>query len=63
MNAPALSNLKLHLPSAGGMLETFYLSQPRAYPDTSKAAFNRIAYSAAHVVADARAANNWDEAH
>jgi Protein of unknown function (DUF993) len=62
MNAPALSNLKLHLPTAGDMLETFYLSQPRAYPDTSTAAFNRVAYSAAHVVADARAANNpWSD--
>jgi hypothetical protein len=58
MNAPALSNLKIHLPAAGGKLETFYLSQPRAYPDTANVAFSRIAYSAAHVVADAHAANN-----
>jgi hypothetical protein len=62
MNAPVLSNLKLHLPCAGGILETFYLSQPRGYPDTAQAAFNRLAYAAAHVVADARAANDpWSD--
>ena len=34
------------------------LSEPRAYPDKAKGAFNRVAFSAAHVVADARAAND-----
>ena len=56
MNAPILSSLKINLPAANGRLETFVLSEPRAYPDKARAAFNRIAFSAAHVVADARAA-------
>ena len=34
------------------------LSEPRSYPDKAKGAFNRVAFSAAHVVADARAAND-----
>ena len=56
MNAPILSSLKINLPAADGPLETFVLSEPRAYPDKAQAAFNRVAFSAAHVVADARAA-------
>jgi hypothetical protein len=58
MNAPILSSLKINLPTATGKLESFVLSEPRAYPDKAKGAFNRVAYSAAHVVADARAAND-----
>jgi hypothetical protein len=58
MNAPILSALKINLPTAAGKLETFVLSQPRAYPDRATDAFNRVAFSAAHVVADARAAND-----
>jgi hypothetical protein len=58
MNAPILSSLKIDLPAAGGKLETFVLSEPRAYPDKAEAAFNRVAFSAAHVVADARAATD-----
>src|SRR6266540_7286506 len=58
MNAPILSSLKINLPTEAGKLETFVLSEPRAYPDKAKGAFNRVAYSAAHVVADARAAND-----
>jgi uncharacterized protein DUF993 len=56
MNAPILSSIKINLPTAAGKLETFVLSEPRAYPDKAKGAFNRIAFSAAHVVADPRAA-------
>jgi hypothetical protein len=56
MNAPMLSSLKLNLPTDAGKLETFILSEPRAYPDRAKGAFNRVAFAAAHVVADARAA-------
>jgi Protein of unknown function (DUF993) len=56
MNAPILSSLKVNLPTASGKLETFVLSEPRAYPDKAAATFNRVAFSAAHVVADARAA-------
>jgi hypothetical protein len=63
MNAPILSSLKINLPTGSGKLETFVLSEPRAYPDKASATFNRIAFSAAHVVADARAANDpWLEA-
>jgi len=58
MNAPILSSLKINLPTASGKLETFVLSEPRAYPDKAKDAFNRVAFSAAHVVADARATND-----
>ena len=56
MNAPILSSIKINLPTAAGKLETFVLSEPRAYPDKAKGTFNRIAFSAAHVVADPRAA-------
>ena len=58
MNAPILSSLKINLPTDAGRLETFMLSEPRAYPDKAKGAFNRVAFSAAHVVANARAAND-----
>jgi hypothetical protein len=58
MNAPILSSLKINLPTDGGRLETFVLSEPRAHPHKASAAFNRVAFSAAHVVADARAAND-----
>jgi hypothetical protein len=58
MNAPILSSLKINLPNVGGKLETFVLSEPRAHPDKAKGTFNRVAFSAAHVVADARAAND-----
>ncbi len=68
MNAPLL-NLRINLPVAGGKLETFTLSEPRDYPLKAKGSFNRVAYSAAHVVADARAdtdpwidcALDWDK--
>jgi len=58
MNAPILASLKINLPTEAGKLETFVLSEPRTYPDKAKGAFNRVAFSAAHVVADARAAND-----
>jgi Protein of unknown function (DUF993) len=58
MNAPILSSLKINLPTAAGKLETFMLSKPLGLPDKAKGAFNRVAFSAAHVVADARAAND-----
>ncbi|HKD56259.1 MAG TPA: dihydrodipicolinate synthase family protein [Hyphomicrobiaceae bacterium] len=58
MNAPILSSLKINLPTRAGALETFVLSEPRAYPEKASAAFNRVAFSATHVVADARAAND-----
>ncbi len=42
----------LILPSADGSLAPFTLSAPKGYPKRASGAFNRIAYSAAHVVAD-----------
>src|SRR5262249_62094171 len=62
MNAPLLSCMRINLPTADGKLETFVLSEPRAYPDKTTGAFNRVALAAAHVVADALAGNDpWLE--
>src|SRR5262245_11530073 len=62
MNAPILSGLRINLPTVAGTLETFVLSEPRAYPDKAKGPFNRLALAAAHVVAEATAANDpWLE--
>ncbi|HXE70466.1 MAG TPA: dihydrodipicolinate synthase family protein [Hyphomicrobiaceae bacterium] len=58
MNAPILSTMRINLPTAAGKLETFVLSEPRAYPDKAAATCNRVALAAAHVVADATAAND-----
>lgn len=50
-------SLTLNLPTAHGLLQPYTLSGARAHaPAPAGAAFNRIAYSAAHVVADPRAA-------
>jgi Protein of unknown function (DUF993) len=56
MNAPEKLSVSIKLPSAGGRLEQFRLSVPRDFPHKAAGAFNRIAYSAAHVVADPLAA-------
>jgi hypothetical protein len=45
----------LHLPTAAGTLEVFTLTAPRHFPDRAERPFTRVAFSAAHVVADARA--------
>lgn len=59
-NATALS---LRLPLAGGGLETFKLSVPRDFPARASGPMNRIAFSAAHVVADPLAVSDpWLEA-
>jgi hypothetical protein len=58
MNAPVISRLKIDLPVTGGKLETFVLYEPRAYPHKVSGTFNRVAYGAAHVVADARVEND-----
>ena len=55
MSATPKSGTTLKLPTAAGTLEEFRLSAPRHYPLQAQRAFNRIAYSAAHVVADPRA--------
>jgi hypothetical protein len=69
MHALVPSSLRINLPIAGGGLEPFVLSEPRAFPAKPQRPFNRIAYAAAHVVADARAdidpwldcAIDWDQ--
>ena len=52
MNAPEPIAGRIALPVAGGRLEEFRLSAPHNFPAVQSAAFTRIAYSAAHVVAD-----------
>ena len=56
MNAPDRlihpSGTSITLPAANGTLEEFPLSMPREFPSKPSNAFTRIAYSAAHVVAD-----------
>ncbi len=42
----------LILPDGAATLRTFTLSAPRGFAQTATGAFNRVAYSAAHVVAD-----------
>ncbi len=58
MNAPErLGQNAAHsitLPTASGALEHFHLSEPRHFPARAQGSFTRIAYSAAHVVADPR---------
>jgi hypothetical protein len=54
--------LSLSLPTAAGTLESFRLSRPRAFAPRTAQPFNRIAFSAAHVVADPRAdINPWQQ--
>ena len=43
---------QLTLPDGDGRLTPFRLSAPRGYPDAAQGPFSRIAFSAAHVVAD-----------
>ncbi len=50
--------LNLSLPTADGRFERYTLSEATPWRAPAKPAFNRIAFSAAHVVADARAAND-----
>jgi len=52
MNAPQKISLQIKLPTASRTLEPFTLSQPREFPTRQDRAFNRIAYSAAHVAGD-----------
>lgn len=47
------ADLNIKLPAAGGRMETWRLRGPGTFKTaTSPAQFNRVAYSAAHVVAD-----------
>src|SRR3979411_3263030 len=53
----------IKLPTADGNLSAFRTRPPRAFPDRHNRPFNRIAYSAAHVVADPLAdADPWVDA-
>jgi len=42
----------IRLPAAGRTLEPFVVSPPRAFPERPARPFDRVAYAAAHVVAD-----------
>src|SRR5262245_10640519 len=62
MNAPPQISLEVKLPTADGHLEAYALSAPRDFPTKRAQAFNRVAYAAAHVVADPLSANDpWLE--
>jgi hypothetical protein len=50
MNAPI--SLSIRLPTADRRMEPFTLSAPRDFPARRTHAFNRVAFAAAHVVAD-----------
>jgi Protein of unknown function (DUF993) len=53
----------IRLPREDGRLEEFRLSAARQFPDRAQGAFNRIAFSAAHVVSDPLANKDpWLEA-
>jgi hypothetical protein len=59
---PEVKGLKLDLPDAGGALKAYTLQGPKAFKKPAKP-FTRIAYAAAHVVADPRSAKDpWLEA-
>src|SRR3954466_14542276 len=57
MNKPVLpiSSLSLQLPKADRSIETYRLAASRTFPSKLEGTLNRIAFSAAHVVADPRA--------
>ena len=55
-----MNTLTIQLPRADRGMEVFRLSAPRDYPDKAAGAMNRVAFSAAHVVADPLAdADPW----
>ncbi|MEP9380438.1 dihydrodipicolinate synthase family protein [Aquabacter sp. CN5-332] len=50
----------LHLPTASGSIETYRTRDPSPFPTRKAGPFNRIAFGAAHIVADPlRAQNPW----
>nr|WP_316397740.1 DUF993 family protein [Bradyrhizobium sp. 33ap4] len=57
MNKPVrpMSSLSLKLPTAGGGLETYRLAASRTFPAKLEGTLNRVAFSAAHVVAKSEA--------
>src|ERR1700709_2204 len=54
MNKPVmpLSSLTLKLPNADRSIETYRLASSKAFPSKLAGTLNRVAFSAAHVVAD-----------
>src|SRR6185295_12482113 len=54
MNKPVMpmSSLSLKLPTPGRSLETYRLAASRVFPAKLEGTLNRVAFSAAHVVAD-----------
>jgi hypothetical protein len=48
----------IKLPRADRSVETFRLSDPKHFPDRQDSKLNRVAFAAAHVVADPKADNN-----
>src|ERR1700750_2325371 len=54
MNKPVLpvSSLSLKLPTANRGIETYRLAASRTFPSKLEGTLNRVAFSAAHVVAD-----------
>src|SRR5579863_1690603 len=71
MNKPVLpvSSLSLKLPNADRGIETYWLAGSRTFPSKLQGTLNRVAFSAAHVVADPladvdpwlAAAVDWDK--
>jgi hypothetical protein len=60
MNAPDPIGTSILLPAGDRSLQPYRMSAPRNYPDRQTTKFSRIAYSAAHVVADPLAnINPW----
>src|SRR5215510_9286891 len=60
MNKPVLpmSSLSLKLPAADRSIETYRLAASRTFPAKLEGTLNRVAFSAAHVVADPLADND-----
>jgi Protein of unknown function (DUF993) len=62
MDAPQKLSRQVKLPTADRGLEAYALSAPRDFPTQRAQAFNRVAYAAAHVVADPLSAKDpWLE--
>src|SRR3982751_4444213 len=60
MNKPGMpiSSLSLKLPTSAGAIETYRLAASRIFPAKLEGTLNRVAFSAAHVVADPLADND-----
>src|SRR5215468_9917551 len=60
MNKPVLpgSSLSLKLPKADRSIETYRLAASRSFPAKLEGTLNRVAFSAAHMVADPLADND-----